>query len=144
MLFAKANQSNCEAVREVLDIFCQKLGQIISESKSKVYFSPNVDRDTREDLCDTLEFHSTPSLGKYLGIPIKHTCPSSQDFNFFLDRVKQKLSGWKANLLSMAGRVVLIQFSLSTIPAYAMQCTALPGKILDNIDRISQNFLWGS
>ena len=45
-----------------------------------------------------------------------------------LERVKQKLAGWKANLLSLAGMAILIQASTSTIPDYIMQCTALPKK----------------
>ena len=47
-----------------------------------------MDRDTRESLSDILGFTSTPSLGRYLGIPLKHPGSSSQDFNFVLDRVK--------------------------------------------------------
>ena len=101
-------------------------------------------RDTRESLCDILGFASTPNLGKYLGIPIKHSSTSSQDYNFILDRVKQKLAGWKVNLLSMAGRFVLIQASLATILSYVMQCAQLPTKILDGLDRVNRNFLWGS
>ena len=54
-----------------------------------------------------------------------------------------ELAGWKANLLSLVGRAVLIQVSTSTIPNYIMQCTALPKKLLDNIDRVNRNFLWG-
>ena len=72
-------------------------------SKSRVFFSPNVDVDTRESLCDILGFRSTPNLGKYLGIPLKHSRSRSFDFDFVLDRVKLKLAGWKSNLLSMAG-----------------------------------------
>ena len=61
-----------------------------------------------------------------------------------LERVKKKLAGWKANLLSLASRAILIQASTTTIPAYVMQCTALPKKLLDNLDRVNRNFLWGS
>ena len=61
-----------------------------------------------------------------------------------LDRVKSKLAGWKANLLSMAGSAVLIQASSSTLPTYIMQSNLLPGKVLDGIDRVNINFLWGS
>ena len=93
VLFAKADGSNCSAIRDVLDEFCIKFGQSISEAKSRVFFSPNVDRDTRESLCDILEFSSTPNLGKYLGFPIKHCGLSNQDFNFVIERVKQKLAG---------------------------------------------------
>ena len=61
-----------------------------------------------------------------------------------LDRVKKKLAGWKANLLSMVGRVVLIQASSSTIPNYVMPYASLPNKILNGIDRVNRNFLWGT
>ena len=112
--------------------------------KSRVYFSPNVDRDTRESLSDILGFASTPSLGKYLGIPIRHLRSSSHEYNFVLDRVKQKLAGWKANMLSFAGHAILIQASSAAIPSYIMQCAKLPGRILDEIDRVNRNFLWGT
>ena len=93
-----------------------------------------MDRDSRESFCDILGLASTPSLGKYLGIPIKHPRSSSLDFNFILDRVKTKLAGWKANLLSLAGRAILIQASSMAIPAYVMQCIHILNKILEGIN----------
>ena len=119
VLFAKADHGNCVAIRDALDTFCSRTGQTINEVKYWVFFSPNVDKDSREALCGVLGFASTPNLGKYLGIPIKHP-GSPMDVNLILDRVKQKLAGWKANLLSSAGRIVLIQASSSTILAYVM------------------------
>lgn len=93
VLFAKADHINCSTIRDVLGDFCNQSSQSISDSKSRVYFSPNVDIDTRESLCDILGFKSTPNLGKYLGFPIKHQGTGSQDYNFVLDRIKQKLVG---------------------------------------------------
>lgn len=87
-LFAKADLTICSTIRVVLDEFCVVFDQTISEAKSKVYFSPNVDQDTREFLSDILGFASTPNLGKYLGIPIKNPNSLSQDFNFVLDKIK--------------------------------------------------------
>ena len=72
MLFAKANAVNCNAIREVIDTFCKCSGQIVSDSKSRVYFSPIIDQDDREAFNDILGFHQTKCLGKYLGFPIKH------------------------------------------------------------------------
>ena len=91
-----------------------------------------------------LGIHSTPNLGKYLGFPIKHPGSSSQDFNFVMERVQNKLQGWKTNLLSMAGRVVIAQSVLSAIPAYMMQECMLLTRILNNLDKVSKNFVWGS
>ena len=144
LFFAKADIQNSLAIREVLDDFFSISGQSIGEAKSRVYFSPNVSRELREELGDIIEFASIPTLGKYLGFPLKQVGTSSHDYNFILDRVKQKLTSWKENVLSMAGRSVLIQASLTAIPAHVMQCSYLPGKILEGIDRVNRNFLWGS
>ena len=62
-----------------------------------------MDPDQRDLLSNTLGFSSTDNLGKYLGFPLKHAGARKHDFDFVLDRVKKKLAGWKANLLSMAG-----------------------------------------
>ena len=77
VFFAKADHVNCFTIIDVLDTFCSMTGQSVSESKSRVYFSPNVDRDTKESLCDILGFSSTHFLGKYLGIPMKQLGTSS-------------------------------------------------------------------
>ena len=143
VLFARADRKNCVAIREVLDSFCSLSGQKVSQAKSRVFFSPNVPTDERSEMCDTLGFWSTPSLGKYLGFPIKHSA-MPQDFGYIVERVQSRLARWKANLLSFAGRLMLTQAVTTAIPNYAMQCVALPTKILNSVDRLSRNFLWGS
>ena len=72
MLFAKANAENCIAIREVLNTFCRCSGQTVSDTKSRVYFSLNINQDDKKALSDILSFHQTESLGKYLGFHIKH------------------------------------------------------------------------
>ena len=116
----------------------------MSEAKSRVFFSPNVEPDQREAFTNMLGINSTSNLGKYLGFPIKHPGRQRHDYDFILDRVKKKLASWKANLLSMVGRMILIQASSSAIPSYVMQSTCLPSNILKGIDRVNRNFLWGS
>ena len=143
VLFAKADRKNCVVVREVLDSFCSIFGQKVSQDKSWVYFSLNVLAEERTEMCDILGFHSTPSLGKYFGIPINHSA-RTQDFGYIIERVQSRLAGWKSNLLSFVGRLVLTQAVTTTVPNYAMQCAALPVTILNSIERLSRNFLWGS
>ena len=144
VFFATADVDNCQTITSVLQAFCLKSGLRVSNTKSRVFFSPNVDPDQRDIMANLLGFSSTPNLGKYLGFPLKHPGTSRHDFNFVLDRVKKNLAGWKANLLSMAGRLVLIQASTLAIPSYVMQNSVLPNKILNGIDRVNRNFLWGS
>lgn len=53
------------------------------------------------------------------------------------------MSGWKASVLSLAGRATLIQAVTSTIPVYTMQTVDFPKNICDKINRLNRNFLWG-
>lgn len=39
LFFAKADQDNCHAIKEVLEVFYKKFGQTVSEAKSRVNFS---------------------------------------------------------------------------------------------------------
>ena len=56
------------------------------------------------------------------------------DFNFIIHKVQGKLAGWQASLLSLAGRRILIKFSLGAIPDYVMQGALLPSKVCKEID----------
>ena len=51
VLFAKADRKNCMAIKDAIETFCVLFGQKMSAEKSRVFFSPNVSRDSREDLC---------------------------------------------------------------------------------------------
>ena len=60
VLFAKADWKNCIAIKDAIETFCVLPGQKVSDEKSHVFFSPNISRDAREELCNTLGYRSTP------------------------------------------------------------------------------------
>lgn len=61
-----------------------------------------------------------------------------------LERIQQKLQGWKVMCLSLATRVTLIKAVTSSIPTYVMQTLTLPKCLCGKIDRCQRQFLWGS
>ena len=71
VLFANADPENYATINSMLQDFCVRSRQKVSEAKSHVFFSPNVDQDQREALIDIMGFNSTTNLGKYLGFPLK-------------------------------------------------------------------------
>lgn len=144
VLFAKADLKNSQSIKDVLESFCFIFGLKVNLSKSKLLVSPNVNPETCESLCQIIGFNSTTNLGKYLGFPFKHPSSNGHDFDFIVDRVQKKLTGWKTNLLSMASRLVLATSVTSAIPCYIMQGTLLPCRIHNALDRVSRNFIWGS
>ncbi|CAN1811456.1 Putative ribonuclease H protein At1g65750 [Linum perenne] len=86
----------------------------------------------------------TQDLGQYLGVPILHGRTTKETYQGIIDKLDQKLRGWKAKSFSLAGRVTLAQSALSAIPAYAMQTDVLPVTTCEAIDRRIRNFVWGS
>ena len=131
----------CDAMVEVLEKFCCESGQRISEDKSQVYFSPNVNSELKEEVCERLGIRETHNIGKYLGFPLRHRGISRNPYNFIAERVMNKLAGWKAKFISFAGRVVLIKSVMSTIPNYVMQGAALPVHVCEKLDKINKDFL---
>lgn len=101
---SKASQVQVDEVKSILDLFCFFSGQKVNLQKSSVYFSSNVHASTADSLSRSLGVPTTHALGKYLGFPVIHHRVSKQSYEFLVDKVRKKLSGWKARTLSFAGR----------------------------------------
>ena len=82
----------------------------------------------------------TESLNdKYLGLPALVSAERSDCFRHLVDRVRQRVNGWKEKLLSMGGKEVLIKSIAQAIPVYAMMVFKIPLNICKGIsDTISQ------
>jgi len=80
------------------------------------------------------------SLGKYLGCPVFQGRALKTTFQDIIIKETTKLDRWKANSLSKAGRAILIQSHLESLPAHTMQCFQLPLATTVQVDRIHRNF----
>lgn len=116
----------------------------MSLEKSRIYFSPNVQEGVKEEICTKLGIQAMTNIGKYLGFPINHRWATRNRLNFIAEKVMNKLARWKAKFLSFVGRSVLVKLVMSTIPNYVMQGKALPIHLCEKLDKINQDFLWGS
>ncbi|CAN1152790.1 Putative ribonuclease H protein At1g65750 [Linum perenne] len=101
---------------------------MVSKEKSHVFFSKNTPRRSRRRVCRILDIGETDDLGCYLGVPILHSRVTKETYQYIIERMQNKLAGWKRNSLSLAGRVTLALSVLNAIPTYAMQTSALPMK----------------
>lgn len=88
-----------------------------------------------------LGMERTNDFGKYLGVPIISDGQNKRAFSLIVEKIRAKLSGWKSRSLSVAGRLMLINFVTSAMPTHLMQCTLLPAKICHELDKINRDFL---
>jgi len=60
-----------------------------------------------------------------------------------IERLKTRLGRWKGRLLSLAGRIFLIKFVLSSIMLFYLSLYKVHVLVLKEIERIQGHFLWG-
>ena len=63
---------------------------------------------------------------RYVGIPMHFRKLSNNDRKIIEDRIEKRLSGWKGNLLSIGGRLVLINSILSSLPMFMLSFFEVP------------------
>jgi retron-type reverse transcriptase len=59
-------------------------------------------------------------LFRYLGIPMHHRKLMNKDWKHVEERFQKRLSGWRSKMLSVGGRLVLINSVLSSLPMFMM------------------------
>lgn len=109
LLVAEASSTNAQVIVDILDKFGTCSGQTVNKAKSCVLFSQNTPPGVAASIASLLGIAETSNLGRYLGIPITSGRKGKADFSFLIDKVRSKLSGWKASTLSQAGRISLAQ-----------------------------------
>ncbi|CAH9059413.1 unnamed protein product [Cuscuta epithymum] len=81
---------------------------------------------------------------KYLGVPLHKGINRVSYCMDLIHKFDQKLSTWKQNNLSMAGRLILVKHVLNTIPLHILAADKLPKKVVSIIDKKMACFFWGS
>jgi len=143
VLFGEASTQQAQVIKDCLEDFCAWSGQKINTQKSSIYFSPNTNEAMSVEICNVLNIARTTDFGCYLGVPTINGRVNSAMFQSVITRVDKRLAGWKARCLSLAGRLTLIQSTITAIPAYTMQAAKLPRSLCDQLDKKIRCFLWG-
>ena len=79
---------------------------------------------------------------RYLGVPLSPHKLTKQQVQPIIEKNADRLPSWKADLLTKAGRMVLVQFVLTSMLIYIIMALGLPPWALKAIDKIKRVFLW--
>ncbi|CAL9024262.1 unnamed protein product [Prunus brigantina] len=144
ILFGEASAQQAMVMKNSLEEFCELSWQQVNFEKSLLYISAN----TKSDLVDQIELTCgatrSANMGNCLGVPLVQGRVTKATYKGVLVKVQAKLAAWKSQLLSMAGRITLIQSVASSIPLYTMQTAKLPQALCEDLDKSSKSFLWES
>ena len=118
-----------QVITELLQTYADASRQCINFDKSSVYFSTNIATDQRERIKWELGVREVDRFESYLGLPTLVGHAKYQTFSFIKDRVWKKIQGWKGQLLSRAGKEILIKVVAQSIPTYTMGVFLLPMRL---------------
>jgi hypothetical protein len=100
ILFCKARPEEGKAIKDILDQYQEASGQRVNLDKSDMFFSPNISLDFKRSFQEQLPIKISSSINKYLGMPTHFGRSKEHDFSFLMDRIWDKLKGWKEKNLS--------------------------------------------
>lgn len=126
LFYVFAEEDNCRQLKSIIAEYCKASGQKINCEKSTLYFSPNTGEDMKKRICEILEMKETNDPSKYLGLPSIWGRSKVEALSYIKERVLAKLKGWKREVLSTAGREILIKAVATSIPAYPMSVFKFP------------------
>ena len=103
-----------------------------------------IHRTQKSRLANFIGINASNKKEKYLGIPIASGRDIKAIAEEMIEKVKQRLQGWKMKSLSQAGRATLITSMASSIPSYQASSLILPPQTCSKLDALNQKFWWGS
>jgi hypothetical protein len=77
-----------------------------------------------------------------LGIPIHYRRLTLAEWKLIKERLQKRLSSWKGKLLSLGGRLILINLVLSNVVLHMISFFLLPKGVLHKLDYYRSRFFW--
>jgi mannosylglycoprotein endo-beta-mannosidase len=137
IICGQASLLEAQSMKQVLMLFCHSSGQLPNWTKSGLLFSRWVDDHTKHDIQSVFPIplidESFIHLGHLLVLPAKNR---SEAYDFVLQKFRNKLTTYKANLLSHAARVELINLVFASILVYYMSNILFSKKCIAKINDI--------
>ena len=138
-LFIRSEEDDLQITKNILQVFEKASGLRTNLQKSCV-IPIQCDDEIAEVVNNTLQCTTTSFPTTYLGLPVSDKKLRRCDLLIWIEKIANKLPGWKAPLLSLAGRAVLVRFVITTIPIYLLIAIRVPKWFIRAVDKIRRSF----
>jgi exonuclease III len=143
LLLGDANLKTARNFKSELDYYKDSSGSEINYHKSKIYGWNCTPREMLQ-LARILEMEGITIWDNftYLGIPIFKASSKVVHWLPLLDKLKNKIHAWGAIWLNKAGKVILMNSVITSLPIYQCSVLLAPKTITNKIDEMLRRFLW--
>ncbi|XP_030924559.1 uncharacterized protein LOC115951516 [Quercus lobata] len=143
LIFCKASIGECSELKRILQVYEDASGQQLNRAKTSLFLSKSTPRLIQEEIKNSFGAQVIKQYEKYLGLPSLVGKNKKSTFNDIKEKLRKKLTGWKENLLSKAGKEILIKAVAQAILTYSMSCFKLPDSLCKDLTSMIRNFWWG-
>ncbi|XP_071739753.1 uncharacterized protein [Rutidosis leptorrhynchoides] len=140
IILSEGPRQELHLILTILDIFYLVSCLKINVSKSHV-FGIGVENTEVDSFALEAGCQVGISPTKYLGIPIGMNMKRVSSWILLIDTLR--LSSWKANLLSLGGRLMLIESVMGSLGIYLMSVFRCPKTALIQLESLRLRFFWG-
>ena len=140
LIFYNANSHHLAALCGILARFEVVSGLKINLLQSELVPIGNV--PNMVELVKILGCQQSSLPLKYLGLLLGASHKEETIWNPILEKMEQRLVGWKKLLLSKGGKVTLIKSTLSNLPIYFLSLIPIPVKVANCMEKLQRDFLW--
>jgi hypothetical protein len=141
--FSKAKATEADTFLQCLKKYEAWSGQMVNFTKSSIFFSKNTKDSSILSIKSILNLKQIPPLTKYLGLPLFFHRNKAAAFEDIKQKILNRISGWKAKLLSQAAKTILIKTVANSIPTYSMSLFKFPTNLCKDLDTAARKFWWG-
>lgn len=140
-LFIRPVEDDMNLTLAVLEKFGTASGLLTNLQKSCV-IPIRCDQQELESIDNTLPCTRAAFPTTYLGLPISDRKLRKSDLLPWVEKIGDKLPGWQASLMNMAGRTTWVRFVLSAIPIHALIAINVPKWFIKAVDKLRRAFIW--
>jgi hypothetical protein len=141
ILFMERDLNQAKHLKLVLSTFEQLLGLKINFHKREIFCYGEA-KNQEDEYAHIFCCKSWATPFKYLGIPMHHKKLSNSDWLIIKERFQKKICSWKGKLLSIRGRLVLINLVLTSLAMYMLSFFEVPRGVLKKLDYYRFRFFW--
>lgn len=142
IFFMTTDERNARAFQTTLEIYSDALGQKMNWDKSCIQFGATTSEVTKSIVKETMGIEMVENAGKYLELPTNWGRWKRDGLGYLKERIIKKLHGWKSLFLNNAGKDIIINAIISTIPTYDMTLFRLPKTWCEDIEKLISKFWW--
>lgn len=143
VIFINGSKSSLNVLMNFLAAYEVESGHCINKSKSCFIVSEKVAATRIQTVADVTGYSQKSLPIKYLGCQLFVGRKKIVYFNDIVFKLEKKLAGWKGNLLSSGGRLILIKHVLQSLPVHILAAFDPPKAIINRMEAIFANFFGG-